>query len=169
MIRLIAVLCFGLFAVLLIAGEDKGQVRQGLMARTDATEAPAAAPARPAAPALAAEPVAAVSEAVFVPAQPVRNVPDPATPIPAMSDQAAADPAPPEAEGWFAVVAARAVNVRAGPSTAAPVVGRLTNGEEVLVVTVVDQPAIDGWSLVRIEGDGVTGYVASRLLQPLDP
>lgn len=57
-------------------------------------------------------------------------------------------------------VDASSLNVRAGPSTSDGVVGRLQEGERVTVVTELD----DGWTLVRIEGDGIEGWVASRFL-----
>lgn len=157
MIRLTALLCGGLFVFLLIAGEDKGQVRQGLMAPPALAQAPVKTPDL----APVAEPKAQITEAVFVPAQPVRVVLEASKPV--------VDPAPaaPQVQDRLAVVVARSANVRSGPSTADTVVGRLTAGEEVLMV--VDANAIEGWSLVRIEGDGVTGYVASRLLQAVAP
>ena len=60
------------------------------------------------------------------------------------------------------VVNTKSVNVRAGPGKDFSVVDRLVRGESVLVVVQGEGP--DGWSLIRIEGDGVEGYVASRLL-----
>ena len=32
------------------------------------------------------------------------------------------------------------------------------------VLVLVEGEGRDGWSLVRVEGDGVEGYIASRLL-----
>jgi hypothetical protein len=43
--------------------------------------------------------------------------------------------------------------------------GSLPQGEQVLVV-IEDMP-VDGWSRVRLEGDGVEGYIATRLLSEL--
>ncbi len=57
-------------------------------------------------------------------------------------------------------VSANSVNVRGGPSTGHPVVGRITRGEEVEVVET--DPS--GWLMIRIQGDGVEGWVAARLL-----
>lgn len=56
-------------------------------------------------------------------------------------------------------VTATSANVRGGPSTQNAVVGRLTRGEEVAVLETSD-----GWSRIRIEGDGVEGWIAARLL-----
>ena len=80
--------------------------------------------------------------------------------------EAAARPAisadAPMTAGRILQVGARSANVRSGPDTDCDVVSRLTRGESVLVVAEGDGP--DGWSLIRIEGDGVEGYIATRLL-----
>jgi uncharacterized protein YgiM (DUF1202 family) len=157
MLRLTVLLCGGMFLVLLIAGQDNGQVRQGLLKKP--VFAPDPAPVVTTANAPASEPVAKLTEAVFIPAQPIRTAlvtqpePEPVVEV--------AEPAPPQNK--LAVVNARSVNVRSGPSTSDPIIGRLADGEQVLLV--VESAPIEGWSLVRIEGDGVEGYVASRLLQ----
>lgn len=57
-------------------------------------------------------------------------------------------------------VDASALNVRAGPSTTDQVVGRLSQFE---IVDVLEETP-DGWALIRIEGDGIEGWVASRFL-----
>ena len=86
-----------------------------------------------------------------------------AAPLPV---EAAARPAisadAPMNAGRILQVGARSANVRSGPGTDFDVVSRLTRGESVLVVAEGDGP--DGWSLIRIEGDGVEGYIATRLL-----
>ena len=56
-------------------------------------------------------------------------------------------------------VTATAANVRQGPSTGFDVVGRLTRGEEVAVLEKAN-----GWAHIRIEGDGVEGWISTRLL-----
>ena len=61
----------------------------------------------------------------------------------------------------FYVVAPN-VNVREGPGQDHAVLDRLPRGEAVLVQVTGEGP--EGWSLVRVEGDGVEGYIASRLL-----
>ena len=160
MIRLTVLLCGGLFAVLLIAGQDKGQLRQGL--ETPAVLALVQEPAAALQAPEPVEPVAKISEAVFVPTQPVRV-------LAAVPTRVIAQSAPPEAEpeNRWATVTARSANVRSGPSTSNAVIGRLSGGEQVMFV-IEDDP-VSGWNLVRIEGDGVEGYVAARLLQPIDP
>ena len=86
-----------------------------------------------------------------------------AVPVPAAAEPAAVG-AETAADLPLRWVTADAVNVRQGPSTANPVIGRVTRGE---AVTMVDEQA--GWVRIRIEGDGVEGFVAARLLTDLDP
>ena len=62
--------------------------------------------------------------------------------------------------GYIAYVSGSSVNVRSGPSAETEPVARLARGESVLVLPS-DTP---GWSMIRIEGDGVEGYIASRFL-----
>ncbi len=57
-------------------------------------------------------------------------------------------------------VTASSVNVRQGPSAETEALARLPRGEAVLVLPS-DTP---GWSMIRIEGDGIEGYIASRFL-----
>jgi len=57
-------------------------------------------------------------------------------------------------------VDASALHVRFGPSTSDAVVGKLERFE---IVTVVSETS-DGWAQIRIEGDGIEGWVASRFL-----
>lgn len=57
------------------------------------------------------------------------------------------------------------MNVRAGPSTDAEIVGRLGSGEATLMVQVVD----DAWARIVIQGDGVEGFVALRYLSAEAP
>ena len=82
-----------------------------------------------------------------------------------------ADPAPEEvaqtvpdqaSEGEVWYVAGNSLNVRSGPSTNTDVVGKLTRGEATLVVWREG----DDWARIRIEGDGIEGYVAMRFLSP---
>ena len=161
MIRLVFLLAAGLFAAMLIGGQDRGQVRFGLSVSKDAPLAP---------PVVVEEPVqqAAVEATVVNPAPtPIKKISfAPAAPV--MVPQAAAietvkvaaQPTPDAARILF--VAAKSVNVREGPGKDFGVLSRLVRGEAVLVVSSGEGP--DGWSLIRIEGDGVEGYVASRLL-----
>ena len=188
MLRLTFLLCSGLFLVMLVGGRDFGQLRPGLVrAEAEAKAAPVAVavPVVETA-ALAADMVPdlampVVVAAVVAPAVVVPVVPAPAVvalaPAPVVeqadtgvftlatyADAAAATDAPvtPEAsadgEIWY--VAGNALNVRAGPSTDDAVVGKLTRGEATLVVWREGED----WARIRIEGDGIEGYVAMRFL-----
>ena len=65
-----------------------------------------------------------------------------------------------QADGDVRWVDASALNVRAGPSTNSSVLTSLARSEFVLVIS----EQADGWALVRVEGDGTEGWVASRFL-----
>lgn len=74
---------------------------------------------------------------------------------------ASADASAPRATpSGFRRVVANSINVRGGPSTGFEVVGRLARDEEVEVIEASDA----GWMRIRIQGDGVEGWVAARLL-----
>ena len=157
MFKLTLCLCAGLFAAMYLGGTDRGQQRFGLMEQPHdkvtaavVTETPAVAPLPAPAPEIA--PVT-LTEAAFVPEAPLMVAP-------AVAESAA--PVTEEATGLLMVVNTKSVNVREGPGKDFSVVDRLVRGESVLVVVQGEGP--DGWSLIRIEGDGVEGYVASRLL-----
>ena len=159
MIRLTLILSSAIFLTFLIAGRDEGQVRQGLVPR-EAAPAPvllaAAPPPEPRGPLLVNE------EPRRIEVRPERMEMRVAAPA-AMTPAAAA----PAVEGLMPVayVTAEAVNVRHGPSTQDAVIGRLERGDALLVVWEDDT----GWSRIRIEGDGVEGYVASRFLTGTPP
>ena len=177
MLRLTFLLCSGLFLVMLLGGRDFGQLRPGLaLAQAQA----AAVPVTLEVPAV--ETVALVKEAPFVvpvvvtavavvpvvvPVTELAAAPAPVEPentVFTLSDYAepAADvaAADPSAEGEIWYVAGNSLNVRSGPSTDTDVVGKLTRGEATLVVWREG----DDWARIRIEGDGIEGYVAVRFL-----
>jgi uncharacterized protein YgiM (DUF1202 family) len=178
MIRLTILLCAALFFSMYVMGEDRGQMRQGLIEgeKEAAIQAAKAALAEQATPA-AQDEVASQSN-VVTPARPVQTAasPDqgvvtiafsPSTPVvsqttpapkPAEIVPAATDVTP--SEGRLMYVSGRSVNVRRGPSTREAVVGRLTRGEAVTVVWVED----NGWARIRVEGDGIDGYMAMDFL-----
>lgn len=62
-------------------------------------------------------------------------------------------------------VTARRVNVRAGPSTDHAVAGGVEFGD---AVEILSDPAAP-WVHIRIQGDGVDGYMAGRFLQEIQP
>ena len=134
---------------MLIAGQDHGQQRFGLMPENilpPLAEQPVAEVAKTA-------PKPAVTQASYIPDAPVM------VQAPVQAEVQTSD-AP--ATGRVMYVLPKSLNVRAGPGTDNQVLERLTKGEAVLVVAEGEGP--DGWSLIRIEGDGVEGYVAARLL-----
>ncbi len=155
MMRLTLILCVGLFCAMKIGGQDNGQLRFGLMAQPDDV-----------APRVDA--VAAVTKTVSIPVQPKAEVvvftpsePVMATPV-SFETTTAVEPAPAVDTGKVLFIGAKSVNVRTGPGKDFAVISRLARGEAVLVVAEGEGP--EGWSLIRIEGDGIEGYVASRLL-----
>lgn len=143
MFRPLVFLCVGIYATMLVLGQDHGQLRLGLMQARAEKAAQMVATTRP-----APDPVKApvVVAAAFVPEKPLMTAPE-ATEAP---------------QGKLFYVAAQSANVREGPGKDHAVIDRLPKGEAVLVLEQGEGP--DGWSLIRIEGDGMQGYIAARLL-----
>jgi hypothetical protein len=177
MFKLLMLLAAGMFVTLLIGGEDKGQMRQGLLG---SPQEPAAQ--RPIVRTAGAEPEAGVVLARFNPVTVQKTAGSPAkTSViagsfvivePEKDAPIAAAAAPlvetaPEASTELPImyVSSRAVNVRMGPSTNDDIVGRLTRAEAVTLVSPIE----DGWARIRIEGDGIEGFIAARLLTDTDP
>lgn len=187
MLRLTVLLCATMFVTLLIAGEDKGQLRPGLaqaIARGDeivvvesrkASEVAAIAPEPVVEKTVQPVEAAALIETVaYEPAPEVTSrevTPEPVftlSALPAtMENTTIAEPSaePVSAAGDVWYVTANSVNVRQGPSTETSIVEKLTRGE---AVTVTFEPGSE-WALVTIEGDGLEGYVALRFLSPEAP
>lgn len=163
MVRLLVLLGVSLFTTMLIGGRDNGQQRLGLQAAYEAPKRVIVAQIAPkaAAPVQKAAESPAVTLATFTPAAPA---PQPAA-VPAALSPTPVVATPEPAVLPVLFVDSRAVNVREGPSTAYGVVGRLVRAEAVSVV----EPAVNGWVHIRMEGDGVEGYVAASLLSATDP
>lgn len=164
MFKLTFFLCAGLYAAMFFGGANHGQQRFGLMEQPSAPETPAARAVQVApvvadvAPQAATPVVASLTQAAFVPEAPLMAA-TPAVVTPASTAETSApDPVP----GVVMVVNTKSANVRSGPGQDFDVVDRLGRGESVLVVAQGE--GADGWSLIRIEGDGIEGYIASRLL-----
>lgn len=168
MLRLTIILCAGLFTALLIGGEDRGQKRFGLLeaeaeakAAADRVVVEQAAP--PPTEPLRAEAPAQTITVAFGTQQPLRAAPaSPETgaapePAPATTIETVLTEEPPLQVMY---VTGRAVNVRSGPSTGTDVVGRLTRGEAVTVIGIEE----DGWARIRIEGDGIDGFMSMDFL-----
>lgn len=178
MFRLLVLLSMSMFLVLLIGGEDRGQMRHGLIAAAPEASPATVAQLEPETPATKTPATTAqtdVNLANFVPLSPPAPEPavqvSPPAPEPVIEPVLAtlSEPETPvvtEAEALpLLFVNSNAINVREGPSTNYAVVGRLTRNEAVLAM----EPAQDGWVRIRIEGDGVEGFVAARLLTDRDP
>lgn len=137
MIRLTLLLSSAIFLVFVIGGRDEGQMRKGLMDRPRPVmaAAPSAAPEQMVQVRAEAEPVAMATAQPALQAEPAQIMP-------------------------VVYINASSVNVRQGPSTQDSIIGRLQRGESALVVWADDT----GWSRIRIEGDGIEGYVATRYL-----
>lgn len=165
MFRWLAVLCAGLYLAMLIGGEDRGQVRFGLMPQKADTQDAfmvvqgAASPVQ-AQPAQTDTADLQVVAASFAPEKPLMVIPTPDAAVPVALD--VSEPIVEEVPGRVFYVTAPSVNVREGPGKDHAVIDRLPQGEAVLVLVEGEGP--EGWSLVRVEGDGIEGYVASRLL-----
>ncbi len=163
MIRLTLLLCAAMFVTLAVGGRDFGQIRPGLSgAYVVDTALPK--PAR-SAPQQAAD----VINANYTTDAAQTLQPSSALPLPLVQKlpvpiQEAAAPAtePSVAQSADAVwyVSAKAVNVREGPSTQYSVIDRLTRGEAATVVALEG----NGWARIRIEGDGIEGYVSADFL-----
>lgn len=166
MFRLLTLLGIAMFLTLLIGGEDRGQQRFGLRDAPPPSEPVAKAEPAP----VVVEPsasavIAARYEAPVVPAPPELVAPALGPVVEAATAPPAAEPLPEAVALPVRYVSAAAINVRLGPSTNDSVIGRLTRGEAVSVVG----EAAEGWLQVRIEGDGIEGYVAARLLSETAP
>jgi uncharacterized protein YgiM (DUF1202 family) len=137
---------------------------------TAAAPAPAKAPARAEPATAAATPAPQPAPARVIPAAALATedagvtsgltlslpLVDASAPLP--EAPAAAEPAAPKPR--VAYISGTKVNVRSGPSAETEALAQLLQGEAVLA-TPSDTP---GWTLIRIEGDGLEGYVATRFL-----
>lgn len=192
MFRLTALLCAALFLGMLLADREGGEVRKGLAggyaplrlekediassvqtaAVAPATAVPetAAAPARAEPATAAAMPAPQPDPARVIPAAALATedagvtsgltlslpLVDASAPLP--EAPAVTEPAAPKPR--VAYISGTKVNVRSGPSAETEALAQLLQGEAVLA-TPSDTP---GWTLIRIEGDGLEGYVATRFL-----
>ncbi len=180
MLRLTFLLIAGMFAALMIAGEDRGQLRPGLAKAAAERPMPATAELVPVAVAVVAAPEPVVEVPVAEAPRPepapyieperevVQAVEEPVFTLSTLPTEAVpgADAAPDSsAEGQIYYVTASSVNVREAPSTEASVLGKLGAGEAALVITDVGGE----WARIVIQGDGMEGYVAMRFLSPEAP
>ena len=113
------------------------------------------------------EPTPEVSRSVATPvaiAAPV-SAPEPAVEVALATPESApvVVESAPENTVWY--VTGTRVNVREGPSTNYAVLGKVVYGDAFLLVSDPDSD----WIKIRIEGDGVEGYIAKRLTARQDP
>lgn len=158
MTKLVVLLCGTLFLTMLIGGQDRGQLRFGLMAEPEVRQQEPVQQV-----AIINEPVqSAVMAAVFAPSEPVMVVL--AAPVIETASVQIAEPTPaaPEVTLKVLYVDAPSVNVREGPGKDFSIVAKLSRGEAVQAVTETDGPV--GWTRIRIEGDGLEGFIATNLL-----
>lgn len=155
------------YLTLLIGGQDNGQQRMGLRGAYDIDlSTPAPLPVlTAAAPAKDAEPIPAAA----APGDTLRILPLAQTATPAVLEQAAA-PAEPAFNDFnnptvtLRTITAEAANVRDAASRTGAVIGRVERGE---IVQMVEQ--VGDWVHIRIEGDGVEGFVHRRLISDEPP
>lgn len=174
MLRLLVLLGISFYIVLAVFGDDRGQLRAGLRAG-DAM--PTAETAPPASVAVIAAPI---DSPTVVPHQALRVLAPPSQPtLAVMTEEVAAeallqtasipveetqDPAA-DANISLRWVSVERANVRAQPGRDGAVTGRVERGEAVEVLWV--EPS--GWVRIRVQGDGVDGFVFGDLLTDIDP
>lgn len=171
MFKLMSLLAAGMFLTLLIGGEDHGQKRQGLVG-VDPVSRPVlrevAATTKTPKPDVTLANFAPVTVQPPKPQKAVQSAPIAGAFVVMEAEEPAVEPVIAKVEPEtlpVLYVNSKSVNVRGGPSTDYEVVGRLVRAEAVTVVSA----AVDGWVQIRIEGDGVEGFIAARLLTDTDP
>lgn len=162
MLRLTLITLISLYLVLVLMG--RGDAPVGVPPTADKIAQASRAEVAPAALVEAEKLVVpAVAEATPAPSvTPVRQAPMPGPALRPSPEYRSTEAPAPVAGGTLWVVEASSANVRSGPSTGNGVVERVSRGEEVLVVA---DPG-NGWVNIRIEGDGVNGWVSKKLLRP---
>jgi hypothetical protein len=157
MFRYLVVFGATFYVALLIGGEDRGQQRMGLQGAYDVALAPALPTPEPETDTqIAATPAAPTDTLRILPA------PDRATIQPASLTNAAPEPAFNDFNNptvTLRYITADAANVRDAASRTGSVIDRVERGEIVQLVEVVGD-----WVHIRIEGDGIDGFVHSRLI-----
>lgn len=163
MFRYLLFFAIGLYLTLLIGGEDRGQQRAGLRGdyAIDLAQTPVVEPAKPA-PATLAE---------AQPTDTLRILPATPTPAPQPASLTAVEPAPEPAIATLntptillRTITAEAANVRDAASRSGLVIGRVERGE---IVQMIEESG--DWVHIRIEGDGIDGYVHRRLISAEAP
>lgn len=153
MFKLSLFLCGSIWAVMAFAPELDAPVFTEMVAEVAPIEEPTPEVTR-----------TALVSPVEVVAPIVVNTPEPAYEPEKVALITIPEPAPaPERIIWF--VTGSRVNVREGPSTNYAVMGKVTYGE---AAEIVSDPDAD-WVKIRIEGDGVEGFIMKRFMTDVDP
>ncbi|PLL11904.1 hypothetical protein C0V75_13445 [Tabrizicola sp. TH137] len=166
MFRYLLFCSLGLYLALLIGGEDRGQERMGLRGAY-AIDLSTPAPMQIAAPATQAPATPEDARSILPETATATRTDSAATP--ALLEQAAA-PAEPAFNDFnnpsvtLRTITAEAANIRDAASRNGAVIGRLERGE---IVQMVEQ--VGDWVHIRIEGDGIDGYVHRRLISTEAP
>ncbi|AOZ70294.1 hypothetical protein LPB142_13985 [Rhodobacter xanthinilyticus] len=160
MLKMSLLTLVGLYAILAVAGREAPGPAPVAVPEAASAQIERPAPVAAVTPAALIEtPDAAARPAALIVAQPAAvRMPGPALrPAPEYRrpEPLAAAPA---GAALYRVIATR-LNVRATPGGA--VLDQVTAGEEVLVTA-----AQGAWMKIRIEGDGVEGWVSGKLLAP---
>lgn len=145
------------YLTLLIGGEDRGQQRMGLMGAYDVAIAPAL-------PALEQVTETQTASTPAAPSDTLRILPAPerATIQPASLTSTTAEPAFNDFNNptvTLRYITADAANVRDAASRTGSVIDRVERGE---IVQLVEE--VGDWVHIRIEGDGIDGFVHRRLV-----
>lgn len=154
-----------IWAVMFFSPDPEGPVFNEGRAEPEAA-APALAAAAPAPePAVQTEPAPAPLPAALVElaaATAMEATPEPAEPVAAVAPEPEPEPEP---AALIRYVTGKRVNVRSGPSTDYGILDQVVLGD---AAEVISDPAAD-WVQIRIEGDGVEGWIAARFLTEDEP
>lgn len=162
MFKWLILLCGFLYCALLLGGTDHGQLRAGLRDIDQPVKRETVQVAAPAPVAQVDDTIIATNLVPMLPEQPIRVLPRTAMPEPI---PVAAQPTEQPENTDLRWVNVDRANVRAAAHKGANVTGSIDRGESVLVLWT--EP--NGWARVRIEGDGVDGFIHQSLLTEIDP
>jgi hypothetical protein len=178
MLRLLVLLGISFYVVLAVFGDDRGQLRAGLRDTEPMLTVQSPPPASVDA---SVEQIAAATDTIpAIPHQALRVLPAPDQPTLAVVTEASAAQAllqtasipaeetqdqTPAANISLRWVSVERANVRAQPGRNGAVTGRVERGEAVEVLWI--EPS--GWVRIRVQGDGVDGFVFGDLLTDIDP
>lgn len=156
MIRLTLLLLATIAVTMIIAGEDSGQqASDGFDAPDLIGSAEADAAPRPAERLALDDEAGAIARAIAATERKDRAEPQAVVQTASLERTVEA----PRDDALHYVTGSR-VNLRAGPSTAEPVVGRVSHGQRAELV----EETADGWMQIRLPENGRTAYIYGRFL-----